>query len=52
MPTRCKERPSGPTQWVTGSSPAPRVGGKGEKGEGWPWPPPPARGRAEGTAPL
>lgn len=51
-PRRRKERPFGPAQQVTGSSPAPHGGGKGEKGEGWPRPPPPARSRAEGTAPL
>lgn len=51
-PTRCQEWLSGPARQVTISSPAPRGGGKGEKGEGCPRPPPPAGSRAEGTAPL
>lgn len=51
-PIRCKEWLSGPARQVTGSSPAPHGGGKGEKGEDWPRPPPPAANGAEGTAPL
>lgn len=50
--TRCKERPSDPAWHVTGSSPAPRGGGKGKKGEGWPWLSPPAGSGAERTTPL